>query len=145
MTLRLIEPEDLPELITIRASTRENAISREALREMGITEESTTERLRTTHRGWLCEDGARAVGFAIGDGATGELWVIAVLPEFEGKGVGSRLLEAVEGWLGSLGWQELWLWTSADSETRALAFYLRRGWTVSEIREDVVVMKKKVA
>ena len=130
-------------MIELRESTRVNPFSREARRQIGITEESTAERLRTTHRGWLCEEEGRVVGFAIGDGKTGELWVIAVLPEFEGRAVGLRLLDAVEGWLWSLGWQELWLWTSPDQKKRAFTFYLKRGWGVSELKEGMLFMKKK--
>ena len=143
MTLRSIEPQDLGESIDLRASTRENPISRTALRNLGITEESTVELLRTTHRGWLCEEAGRIVGFAIGDGKTGELWVVAVLPDFEGSGVGSQLTERVEEWLWSLGWQELWLWTSPDPTKRAFTFYSKRGWHVAETKDDILYMKKK--
>lgn len=64
-TLRPIEPRDLSDVIAVRGATRENPFSREALRNLGITEESTAELLRTTHRGWLCEVDGRIVGFAI--------------------------------------------------------------------------------
>jgi GNAT superfamily N-acetyltransferase len=143
MNLRPIEPKDLSEVIEVRASTRENLFSRAALRDLGITEDSTAELLRTTHRGWLCEEAGRIVGFAIGDGKTGELWVIAVLPQFEGRGVGLRLIESVEGWLWSLGWQEIWLWTSSDRQKRAFTFYSKRGWNVTETKSEILYMKKK--
>src|SRR5579859_2045192 len=104
MKLRAIESRDLSEIIEVRGATRENPFSRDALRKIGVTEESLAEMLRTTHRGWLSEEEERIIGFAIGDGKTGELWVIAVLPEFEGRGVGSRLLAMVEEWLWSLDW-----------------------------------------
>jgi GNAT superfamily N-acetyltransferase len=143
MNFRLIEPQDLSEIIDVRGSTRENPFSREALRQLGITEESTAKLLRTTHRGWLCEEEGRAVGFSIGDGKTGELWVIAVLPAFEGRGVGSRLLEEVEAWLWSLGWNELWLWTSPDQQKRAFTFYQKHGWLVSELKDGMLYMKKR--
>jgi GNAT superfamily N-acetyltransferase len=141
---RLIEEGDLPGLFDLRAVTRENPFSREALRELGITEASTAEKLRTTHRGWLAEVGGRKAGFAIGDGSTGELTVIAVAPGFEGNGIGSRLLKTVEAWLASKGREELWLWTSSDPKARAYSFYLRRGWIVSEARADIVYMRKKM-
>jgi len=143
MILRLIQPRDLSGIFEVRAATRENPLSRAALRDLGITEESTAELLRTTHRGWLCEQKDRIVGFAIGDGKTGELWVIAVLPECEGRGVGQRLLDAVEDWLWSLGWSEVWLWTSPDQQKRAFAFYLKRGWIVSALKDGRLYMKKK--
>jgi GNAT superfamily N-acetyltransferase len=142
MTCRIIEEEDLPELFDLRGTTRENPYPREALRGIGITEESTAALLSTTSRGWLCESGGSKAGFAIGDGKTGEMCVVAVAPIFEGQGVGSRLLDAVEGWLFSLGWKELWLWTSSDPKKRAYSFYIRRDWLVSQNRGATVVMKK---
>jgi ribosomal protein S18 acetylase RimI-like enzyme len=139
----MIETKDLKEVFDVRVATRENPFSREALRKIGITEESTAEVLRTTHRGWLCDIGGKIVGFVIGGGKTGELAVIAVLPEFEGRGIGSQLLVTVEKWLFSMGKQELWLWTSSDGKTKAFSFYLKHGWTVSESKPDILYMKKK--
>jgi ribosomal protein S18 acetylase RimI-like enzyme len=144
MSIRAIEAQDLSELIDLRASTRENPFSRDALRQLGITEESTAALLRITHRGWLWQAGARIAGFAIGDGSNGEITVIAVRPEFEGQGIGSRLLAAVEAWLGSLGWAELWLWTSADAKTRAYGFYGRQGWTVADVKGEIAYFKKRM-
>jgi GNAT superfamily N-acetyltransferase len=143
MNIRAIEPKEISEIIELRASTSENRFSREALRKIGVTEESVAEMLRTAHRGWLCEDEGKVVGFAIGDGKTGELWVIAVLPNFEGRGIGSRLLKMVEDWLHSIGWQELWLWTSSDETNRAFSFYTGRGWVVSESKDDIIYMEKR--
>jgi GNAT superfamily N-acetyltransferase len=143
MHFRLIEPADLSEIIDVRSSTRENPFSRESLRAHGITEETTAERLRTTHRGWVCEQASKIVGFAIGDGKTGELWVIAVLPEFEGQGVGSQLLALAEGWLWSKGHAEIWLWTSSDPKKRAYSFYSKRDWYVSETNGDISYMRKR--
>lgn len=143
MTIRAIEVQDLAELFDLRALTRENPYSRDDLRGIGITEERTAAELRTTHRGWLCESDGKKTGFAMGDASTGEMCVIAVLPEFEGRGVGSRLIQAVETWLFSLGWTELWLWTSADPKKRAFSFYMRRGWAVSETKGEIVYMRKK--
>jgi len=145
MNLRPIESKDLQSIFDVRAGTRENRFSREALCEIGITEESVARMLGTTHRGWLSEGEGKIAGFAIGDGKTGELWVIAVLPEFEKRGIGSQLLAVVEEWLASLGWKELWLWTSSDPNKRAYSFYANRGWMVSESKADIVYMKKKPA
>ncbi len=142
MKIRLIESEDLPEIFDLRAATRENPLSRDDLRRMGITEESTAEVLRTTHRGWVCEDEGEIAGFAIGDGTTGELSVIAVLPQYERRGIGSQLLAEVETWMASVGREEFWLWTWPDPKKRAYSFYLNRGWRVSEAKADIVYMKK---
>jgi ribosomal protein S18 acetylase RimI-like enzyme len=142
MNIRPIENRDLPELFELRAKTRENPYSREALREIGITEETTAALLLTTHRGWLCECEGVKAGFAIGDGGTGEITVVAVLPEFEGRRIGTLLLSQVENWLGSKGWKQLWLWTSSDTKKRAFAFYLKRGWVLSEIDGHVAYLRK---
>jgi GNAT superfamily N-acetyltransferase len=143
MKLRLIEPQDLSKVIDVRAATRENSLSHEALRDVGITEEAAAGLLRTTHRGWLSEADGKITGFAIGDGKTGELWVIAMLPEYEGKGIGSQLLRLVEDWLWSVGWTELWLWTSPDKKKRAFSFYTKHGWTVSKLEGEILYMKKQ--
>jgi GNAT superfamily N-acetyltransferase len=143
MTFRAIESRDAEALIHLRGRTRENSISADALGKMGITTESIGAKLRSTHRGWLCEEDDRLAGFAMGDGSSGELWVIAVAPEFEGRGIGSRLLASVEEWLWSRGWDTLWLWTDVDESRRAFSFYLHHGWRKSEVKDGVLYLRKK--
>jgi ribosomal protein S18 acetylase RimI-like enzyme len=142
MMIRAIEQKDISALFDLRAATRENPYSRVELRDIGITEESVAANLCKAHRGWVCELDGKIAGFVIGDCSTGELWVIAVLPEFEGQGVGSRLLITVETWLYSAGCREFWLRTSADQRKRAFGFYTSHGWQVSAIDGGVVYMKK---
>jgi GNAT superfamily N-acetyltransferase len=64
----------------------------------------------------------------MGDSTNAELTVIAVLPDYEGRGIGKRLLSEVENWLFSLGHKELWLVTTPDPDLRAYNFYVKRGW-----------------
>lgn len=127
MRFRPITPADLPTLFDIRVVTKENIVTREFLTSIGITVESLTAALATTHRGWLCEVADQIVGFAIGNRSNGELEVIAVLPEHEGKGIGRRLLTLVQAWLWSEGWQKLWL-NTGTAPTRAHRLYLKLGW-----------------
>ncbi|MBL9216625.1 MAG: GNAT family N-acetyltransferase [Opitutaceae bacterium] len=142
MEFRAVTAEDVPALFVVRVATRENALSREALARQGVTEESLRAMLGSSHRGWLCQADGRVVGFAMGNGTTGELWVLAVLPEYEGRGIGSRLLRLAEDWLWSLGWAELWLWTSPQPGRRARQLYGRRGWTEASVRDGRLLMKK---
>ena len=63
------------------------------------------------------------------DRATGEFLVIAVLPEYEGRGVGGKLMYAAEEWLAASGCKRAWLSTALDTTLRAYGFYRKRGWT----------------
>ncbi len=145
MEFREIRSDDIPSLFAVRVATHENALSREQLTALGVTDASVKEKLATSFRGWLCEVSGRVVGFAMGDRSTGELWVIAVLPEFIGKGIGSRLLIAVEDWLGESGCSRLWLTTDVDPSLEAYDFYLRHGWKDDRIANGMRYMVKHVA
>ena len=142
LQFREIEPGDVPALITVRVATRENAYTREQLEGLGITESSVTDMIGTSHRGWLCEDGGRVAGFAMGNRRTGEMWVIAILPEYEDRGIGRRLLGLVEDWLWSEGWEEIWLTTDVDPALRAYGFYRKMGWVDLHIRQGLRYMLK---
>ena len=144
MTLREITTNDIPALFDVRTSVRENIYTREGLYRDGITEESVAQMIGTTHCGWLCETDSKIAGFAMANGTTGEFWVIAVLPEYEMRGIGSKLLLLAEDWLRSIGWEEIWLWTSLDTNLKAYSFYRNRGWTDAEIRTNQRLMKKRI-
>ena len=128
MNFRAMEPCDIRRCIEVRTLVRENRYSPEALHREGITEESVAGMLATTHKGWVCEVDGQVVGFSMGNRSTGEFWVIAVLPEYEGRGIGRKLMDLAVQWLRASGWGEVWLWTSPDTSTRAYAFYRKSGW-----------------
>jgi GNAT superfamily N-acetyltransferase len=142
MIFREITIRDILALFNIRTAVRENAYTREGLYSEGITEPAVENMLRTSHRGWLCECDAKVVGFAMANRETAEFWVIAVLPEYEGRGVGSKLLNLAENWLWEIGWKEIWLWTSLDTRLRAYSFYRKHGWVDAEVRTNQRIMKK---
>lgn len=65
---------DIPATLAVRFSTIENAITLEELEShYGITPETMAAGLRGDHKGWVCEDAGRIVGFAMGDRAYGEV------------------------------------------------------------------------
>ena len=134
MNFREITAADLPALLLVRIDPMENRATLEGLTSIGVTIESLTQRLATTHKGWLCEIGV-PVGFAIGNGATGELEVIAVLRAYEGKGIGRKLMVLVQDWLFSQGCKMLWLHTSSKP-TRAFRLYSKLGWKDSGRRSS---------
>ena len=143
MTIREIEPDDIPELFAVRVVTRENALTLEDLARLGITPESVLASLGSTHRGWAWTVEGRIVGFAMGDRSSGEMGVIALLPEYEMQGIGAALMTRVEDWLFSEGWDEIWLTTDEDTSLRAYGFYLKRGWFDDRIEGGNRYMKKR--
>ena len=125
---REITDDDMDAIFAVRVATWDNDHGWEEMAQLGITPESVRGMIATTHRGWLCEVDGKAVGFAMGNQATGEMWVIAVLKEFEGNGIGKHLLGLVEDWLFSHEWNEIWLTTDRDETIRAIGFYRHLGW-----------------
>ena len=133
MNFREITSADLPALFLVRIDPVENRATLEGLKSFGISIESLTQRLATTHKGWLCEIDGVPIGFTIGNGSTGELEVFAVLRAYEGKGIGSKLLALAQDWLWSRGCETLWLYTS-PKPTRAFKLYSKFGWKDSGMR-----------
>jgi len=86
----------------------------------------------------------KVVGFSMGDKSTGEMWVIAVLPEYIGQGIGSVLLTAVERWLAESGCARLWLTTDIDTSLKAYAFYRKHGWVDDRAEKGLRYMTKNI-
>ena len=126
---REVTEPDIPALFYVRTRTRENSYTLEGLQALGITPDSVREKLATSFKGWLCADADRVVGFCIADRGTAELWVIAVLPEYEGQGIGNELMRRAEEWLIASGSARAWLTTDMETALRAHGFYRQRGWT----------------
>jgi GNAT superfamily N-acetyltransferase len=141
MIFREMEQRDVGRCIEVRTLVREQRYSVEALRQVGITEESVTKMLAMTHQGWVCEIDGRIVGFSMGNRSSGEFWVLAVLPEFEGRGIGRRLMELAVQWLRASACPEIWLWTSPDVSTRAYALYRKFGWKDCGVQNGQRIMK----
>ena len=146
LTFREMKIGDLPAAFAVRLSTLENAVTMQELEEhYGITPESLSTAIRAHVRGWLCEDAGRVVGFAMGDRSKGEVQVVAVLPEYEGRAIGKDLLDRVTAWLFSEGHQEIWLLSNPDPDVRAQGFYRKLGWRATGVRkgdDEVMVLRR---
>ena len=140
--IREITERDIPALFVVRPQTRENAMSVEELASIGITAASMTLAIKGSHRGWLYEDAGQVCGFAMGDRDNGEVTVMAMLPDYEGKGIGGELLRNVESWLEAEGCERCWLTTDINPELRAYGFYLRHGWKDWKIQHELRYMTK---
>ncbi|MCH9648249.1 MAG: GNAT family N-acetyltransferase [Deltaproteobacteria bacterium] len=134
--IRTMNAEDVAEVLEVRTSTIENAMTMEALEAYGITEDSVIEGMKSHTRGWVCEINARIVGFSMASRTNGEVLVLAILPSVEGRGIGARLLGEARDWLFSVGYDEIWLKTTPDPSLRAYGFYLHQGWKPSGTIED---------
>jgi ribosomal protein S18 acetylase RimI-like enzyme len=122
-------PSDVPALFEVRARTRENGMSPQQLLEIGITPESVAADIASGKvTSWICLDESKPVGFCNGDVETGEVLVLAVLADYEGKGIGKRLLAAVVEALRSAGCDKIWLAASSNPAVRSHGFYRYLGW-----------------
>lgn len=122
-------PSDLEAVFELRQATRENRVSLQELEEnYGITREGLADDMRCHVRGWLAEDERQVVGFSMGDASNGEVQVVAVHPDYEGRGLGKALLARVADWLFSKGHGEIWLFANRDPALRASGFYRKLGW-----------------
>ena len=124
--------EDIPTIFKVRVKVRENLLSLLELRNMGITQESVGEALKSECKGWVAECDDQVVGFAIANKKTRSVWALFVLPEYEGRGIGRGLLELAMNWLWEQGYDEIWLDTGPDPQSRANGFYKYLGWKMKE-------------
>ena len=122
-------PEDAAECVVVRGRTRQNAASEEWLRSIGITSKSWGENIRSgALPGEVCVVDGEIVGFCFGARETGEIQVLAVLPDFENCGVGRELLNRTSKELAKLGHARLFLGCSPDPASRSYGFYRHLGW-----------------
>jgi GNAT superfamily N-acetyltransferase len=109
--------------------TRQNAIAAAQLAELGITAESWDDDIASgVLLGHVALTAGAIVGYCYGIRKTGEVAVLALLPEYEGRGIGRELLARTVEDLTALGHQRLFLGCSADPDSRSYGFYRRLGW-----------------
>ncbi len=137
-----MRPGDVAGALAMRGQTRENAVGLDELEaEYGVTEDTVRRSMAGTVSGWVAEADGAIVGFAMGDAATGEVAVVALLPDWEGQGMGRALLARVMDHLIAAGHGRLWLLANPDPSVRASGFYAHLGWRPTGERrgEDTVL------
>lgn len=133
--------KDVDSLFEVRISVTENHLSREEMRQMGITERSVADMIQKSTCVWVAIDGMKVVGFTMVLQDKGCLFVAFVLPEYEGKGIGRELLMRAE--------EELFkhhevIWLETDKNSRAAKSYKHLGWgNKTDIDERHIRLEKK--
>ncbi|WP_394170691.1 GNAT family N-acetyltransferase [Saccharospirillum alexandrii] len=149
LQFRKTQNNDVEALFDVRGKTRENPIPKARLAEMGVTPASMVEGLESGELlGWVCLSDSLVVGFCTGHIATGEVLVLAVLPAFEGQGIGKQLLGKVVADLQQTGANLIWLSADSNSAIRAHGFYRQLGWRrsgeVLENGDEILVLSATV-
>ncbi len=121
---RLATPDDAEECVAVRGKTRENSISAARLAAIGITAESWGNDIQSGNLpGYVCLSEGRIIGYCFGEANTGEVVVLALLPEAESQGIGKALLSRVVSALRAKGLNRLFLGCSADPAVRSYGFW----------------------
>ena len=132
LQFRPATPADIAACVDLRGKTRENAISAERLAAVGITVASWANDVETgALPGFVCTDEDAIAGYCFGEVASGEVVVLALLPPYESRGIGRRLLGLVVKQLSAVGHKRLFLGCSADPRTRSHGFYRHLGWSAT--------------
>lgn len=122
MTFREATVQDIPQIQVVRNSVKENTLSDPAL----VSDADCELFLTRRGKGWVCEIDENIVGFAIADLQDNNIWALFLNPEFEKRGIGSKLQTIMLNWYFSQGKEQVWLGTSPN--TRAEGFYSNSGW-----------------
>ncbi|EHK64621.1 GNAT family N-acetyltransferase [Achromobacter arsenitoxydans] len=134
---RAARAQDVAACIDIRGKTRENAFSEQDLAAVGVTLESWGAAVRDgALPGYVATVQGRICGYCFGDRETGEIVVLALLPEYEGRGAGKTLLGLVIRDLKELGFTRLFLGCATDPAVRSHGFYRRLGWRSTGTFDD---------
>lgn len=129
LTYRSAVPQDIAACIDLRGRTRENAVSVEQLRTLGVTHESWSDGVADGRLpGYVCVADGSIVGYCFGNSGTGEVVVLALLPDWEDRGIGKHLLHLIVADFARLGFERLFLGCSSDPNARSYGFYRHLGW-----------------
>jgi len=129
MTIRPAVPADAARCVEIRGRTRQNAVSVQKLAAYGITADSWRDDIQSgALPGYVCVIDKEIVGYCFATRKTGEIAVLALLPGYEGKGIGRELLGHMVDDLHALGFTRLFLGCSPDPASRSYGFYRHLGW-----------------
>ncbi len=131
---------DVASLFQVRTSVRENRLTREEMLALGITEESVGGMIEHARCAWVAVDEGKTVGFSMIIPEEACLFAAFILPDYEGKGVGKKLVAEAEQALFK---QHQTIWLETGKKSRAAGFYRHLGWgNESDIGDGDIRMEK---
>ncbi|MBO2009488.1 GNAT family N-acetyltransferase [Hymenobacter negativus] len=122
MLIRKAQIADIPLMTEIRLAVRENVLNNPAL----VTYDDYVDYLTRRGQGWVAEENGRMAGFAIADLQDHSIWALFVHPEYDCRGIGRALHDAMLAWYFAQTTEPVWLSTAPG--TRAEGFYRHAGW-----------------
>lgn len=132
---------DLPDITRVRTAVHENHLSVDQMAARGITQQSVGAALQSgSLAAWVTEVDGRIAGFAMAALAEEKLFALFTDPQHQGRGIGSALLAIAEDWLRMGGAGRICLDTGDG--TRAVDFYLRRGYRIVHRSDGDVFLEK---
>ncbi|MFP2421325.1 GNAT family N-acetyltransferase [Pseudescherichia vulneris] len=140
INIRPARISDVDSIFDVRTSVIENHLSREEMRQMGITESVVADMIQNSACAWVATENEKIIGFSMILPDEGCLFAAFVRPEYEGKGAGRRLVMAAEQQLFK---QHDIAWLETDKHSRAAKFYLHLGWgNQTDINETDIRLEK---
>ena len=124
MLFREATIEDIPQIQIVRNSVKENTLSDPSV----VTDTDCELFLTVKGKGWVCLINNEVIGFSIVDLTDQNVWALFLQPEFEGIGIGRKLMDILLEWYFSVTNDTIWLGTAPG--TRAEQFYLKYGWKI---------------
>ena len=100
------------------------ARSRALLEKLGVMLPAAAADLKA----WQCAVGSQVVGHCVGDPRTGEIRLLGVVAEYQGLGIGKKLLALTASSLRTAGVKRIWVAAISDPAVRAHGFYRALGW-----------------
>ncbi|MFZ3387562.1 GNAT family N-acetyltransferase [Buttiauxella gaviniae] len=140
INVRPAQLSDVESIFIVRTSVTENHLSREEMRAMGITESTVSNMIEEGRCAWVATNDDEVVGFSMILREKGSLFGLFVLPAYEGRGIGRRLIKIAE--------QELFkhhdvAWLETDKNSRAAKFYMQLGWTNTTTLDGAFIRLEK--
>ncbi|MFT6269233.1 MAG: ribosomal protein S18 acetylase RimI-like enzyme [Alphaproteobacteria bacterium] len=138
LSYRNAESFDMERCVEVRGMTNDNPMTINELDSIGVNSSNWCPLIESgAFLGKVCQLNNIVIGFCFGEVNSGEILVLAVLPEYEGMGIGAKLLGGVSKKLLQSGSDKLWLAASPDPIVRAYGFYRFLGWKdTGKLNED---------